>query len=198
MPDPDEKRIAAYLSDRSLSTSRFSKGERRGGKTPDFRVLKNDSKVAFCEVKSVVRDTWLDRLLAKAAPGNIAGGLRSDPVFNRLTDDIHTAVKQFDAVNPNCEAPNILGLVNHDKNCGFLDLLAVLTGNFYGTEGPYPIYRQFSEGRIKDDKSRIHAYIWLDDFRPTRVLFSRTHSEHHINLCALLGFDEAEIRNVDS
>jgi hypothetical protein len=88
--------------------------------------------------------------------------------------------------------------VNHDRSCGFLDLLAVLTGNFYGTEGTYPIYRQFSEGRIKDEKSRIHAYIWLDDFRPTRVLFSRTHAGHHSTLCKLLGFDDEDLENVDS
>lgn len=198
MPDPDEDKIAGYLANRKLSTTRFSKEDRRNGKTPDFRVLVENNLVAYCEVKSIVRDTWLARLLEKAAPGETAGGLRSDPVFNRLTDDIHTAVQQFDAVNPDCAAPNILGLVNHDKSCGFLDLLAVLTGNFYGTEGTHPIYRQFSEGRIKDEKSRIHAYIWLDDFRPTRVLFSRTHAEHHTSLCNLLGFDDKELRNVDS
>lgn len=192
MRDPDEGRVAAYLSERKLSTSRFSKEERRSGKTPDFRVLVSDRLVAYCEVKSVVRDAWQDRLLAKAAPGEIVGELRNDPVFNRLTNDIHTAVQQFDAVNPDYALPNILGLVNHDKGCNFVDLLAVLTGNFYGTEYALPIYSQFSEGRIKDEKSRIHAYIWLDDFRPMRVLFTRTHSEHNTSLCKLLGFNDDE------
>jgi hypothetical protein len=196
--DPDEGKIAAYLADRELVTTRFSKEERRSGKTPDFRVSVNETVVAYCEVKSIVRDTWLDRLLAKASPGEIRGGPRNDPIFNRLTDDIHKAVQQFDVANPDCALPNILGLVNHDRNCGFLDLLAVLTGNFYGTEGSQPIYRQFSEGRIKDEKARIHAYIWLDDFRPTRVLFSRTHADHHSRLCELLGFDDKDLRDVDS
>jgi len=198
VPDPDEDKIAAYLGDRKLSTTRFSKDERRSGKTPDFRVIDDGNLAAYCEVKSIARDTWLDRLLAKVTPGETAGGLRNDPVFNRLTDDIHTAVQQFDAVNADCAVPNILGLVNHDRSCGFLDLLAVLTGNFYAEESVHPIYRQFSEGRIKDEKSRIHAYIWLDDFRPASVLFSRTHVDHHHALCKMLEFDDKDLRNVDS
>jgi len=196
--DSDEDRLAAYLAERGLSTTRFSKDERRTRKTPDFRVAAGSNVVAYCEVKSIALDTWLDRLFAKARPSEIVGGARKDPVFNRLTDDIHTAVHQFDAVNPDCALPNILGIANHDKSCGFLDLLAVLTGNFYGTEGAHPIYRQFSEGRIKDEKSRIHVYIWLDDFRPTHVLFSRTHPQHHRRLCELLGFDDKDLQNVDS
>lgn len=198
MSEVDEEKIATYFSSHGLSTTRFSKNEQQSGKTPDFRASVNGNLIAYCEVKSIVRDSWLVRLFAKAVPGKIVGGLRDDPVFNRLTDDVHTAAQQFDAVNLQCTVPNILALVNHDRNCGFLDLLAILTGNFIGTEGTIPIYRRFSEGRIHDEKSRIHLYIWLDDFRPTRLLFSRTNLEHHCLLCHLFGFDDTELRNIDS
>jgi hypothetical protein len=104
--------------------------EMRKSKTPDFRVSKGDDSVFYCEVKTSKKDSWLDEQMKKKRVGCIAGGLRNDPIYNRFTDDIHTAVKQFDAVNPDQEYPNVLALVNHDQNCGFLDLVAVITGNF--------------------------------------------------------------------
>lgn len=70
-----------------------------------------------------------------AAPGELVGGARNDPIFNRLTADIHEAVKQFDAVNRDQEYPNVLALVNHDDMCGFNDVLGILTGNFYASDG---------------------------------------------------------------
>jgi hypothetical protein len=181
----DEDRAAEFLAKRGLSAVAFSKEELRAGKTPDFRVMARDAFGFFCEVKSIEKDT--------------AEGLRKDPVFNRLTDDIHTAVKQFDAVNSKVDSPNVLVLVNHDKHCSFLDLIGVLTGNFIADDGgTHPIYKQFSEGRIKDEKARIHLFLWLDDFKPERLLFTQTHAGFHRNLCAWLGVDSRAIKQIDS
>lgn len=180
----DENLVAEFFSKRTLTASEFQKHERRNGKTPDFRVFHKDAFAFFCEVKAVEIDK--------------AGGLRKDPIFNRLTDDIHTAVKQFDAVNPKVESPNVLALINHDRNCGFLDLIGVLTGNFIADdEQRHPIYKQFSEGRIKDEKARIHLFLWLDDFKPERLLFSQTHAEFHKQLCAWFGVDHNGIEQIE-
>lgn len=99
MVDPDETRAERWLAEKGLTTERFSKQEMRRGRTPDFRIWKGDELRAFCEVKSSPEDQWLNIQIEKAAPGAIAGGSRSDPIFNRLAADIHEAVKQFDAVN---------------------------------------------------------------------------------------------------
>lgn len=48
-----------------------------------IRVRQNGVVVAFCEVKAP-NDPWLDEQLDNAPPLTIVGGLRSDPVFNRL------------------------------------------------------------------------------------------------------------------
>jgi hypothetical protein len=65
-------------------------------------------------------------------------------------------------------------LINHDAQCGFNDLLAVLTGNFYATDGTaHPIYRQYSQGRIKDEKNRIDLFIWLDDYNRSAFYSAR-------------------------
>jgi len=94
----DEDRVSRYLEQHHLTTVRFSRQEMRESKTPDFRVLLDDRVIFFCEVKSSLRDRWLDKQLEAVQPGDLAGGVRNDPIFSRLTSVIHDSVKQFDAV----------------------------------------------------------------------------------------------------
>ena len=197
--DPDEEKVKRYLEERGFTVERFSKTETRVGKTPDFRVFRNAEFLFYCEVKSIPEDRWLDEQLNSAAPGELAGGARNDPIFSRLTKDIHEAVKQFDAVNNDQRHPNILALVNHDDMCGFNDLLGILTGNFYANDGTaHPIYRQFSHGRIKDEKGKVHLFIWLDDHKPDRLLFSQTEETQHAALCAAFGVEQNKIKQIGS
>ncbi len=197
--NPDEKRATDYLESRGLTAERFSKAETGTGKTPDFRVFRNGELLFYCEVKSSAEDRWLDDQLNNAAPGELVGGARNDPVFNRLTSHVHGAVKQFDAVNKNNKYPNVLAFVNHDHMCGFNDLLGILTGNLYANDGTaHPIYRQFSHGRIKNEKGKIHLFIWLDDHRPDRLFFSQTDEAHHAVVCAAFGIQPNEIEQIGS
>ena len=184
----DEARVKEYLSCYGLQARRFLRVEKRH-KTPDFRVMHLNECVFFCEVKSVERDTWLDKQFECAAPGTHAGGSRPDPIFNRLTKDIHTAIKQFDTVNPNDAYPNVLAFVNHDEMCKVLDLVGVLTGRFIAAgDKPYSIYLKFSEGRIKDEKKRVHLFVWLDGEK-AYLLFTETHRVYHDKLCTLFGVE---------
>lgn len=195
--EPDEDRVKTYLKNRGLTADRFSKAEKRRGKTPDFRVLLNGNVLFYCEVKSSPKDRWLGKQLSNAIPCELVGGARNDSIFNRLTTDVYDAAKQFNAVNKDQKHPNVLALVNHDDMCGFNDLLGILTGNFFANNGDvYPIYRQFSHGRIKDEKGNIHLFIWLDDHAPARLLFSQTDEAHHATLCATFGVTQNEIKQI--
>ncbi len=197
--DPDEDRVKRYLEERGFTAERFSKVETRSGKTPDFRVFRNGELLFYCEVKSSPKDRWIDEQLSDAAPGELVGGARGDPIFNRLTADIHEVVKQFDAVNKDQKHPNILVLVNHDDMCGFKDLLGILTGNFYADDGTaHPIYRQFSHGRTRSEKGKVHLFIWLDDHKPDHLLFSQTDEAHHAMVCEAFGINQNEIEQIDS
>ncbi len=197
--DPNEEQVKRYLQECGFTVEQFSKAEMRSGKTPDFRVFRDENFLFYCEVKSSQEDQWLEEQLDKADPGELVGGERNDPIFNRLTADIHEAVKQFDAVNGEQNYPNVLALVNHDDMSGINDLLGILTGNFYANDGTaHPIYRQFSHGRIKDEKGRIHLFIWLDDHKPDRLLFSQTDERHHAAVCAAFGVGQDEIEQIGS
>ncbi|GAB6040370.1 hypothetical protein [Endothiovibrio diazotrophicus] len=151
----DEKIVKDFLESKGLTPEHFSKDKVWTGKTPDFQVFFNGEFQFFYEVKGSPEDSWLDKELEEAKPYQLVGGSRNDPIFNRLTNDIHQAIKQLDAVNGERKNPNVLALVNHDEMCGFNDLLGVLTGNYYTEDGDaHPIYSQFSHGRIRDEKKK--------------------------------------------
>jgi hypothetical protein len=199
---PSEKRdlclVSAKLQGYGLQTLRFSKEEARAGKSPDFRVMDGVRLFAYCEVKSP-RDEWLDNQLDQAEPGEIVGGLRSDPVFNRLSKMIEKAAEQFDAVNPHRSVPNILAIVNHDDASYADDLIETLTGMFHADNGTrHPTLRHVSEGRIAEVKNRIDLYVWIDGQteRVRAYIFSWSVPAHVDALCAGLGIEKAKIRRV--
>ena len=194
----DERLVADFLASKGLRAEEFSKEERTQSKTPDFRVFHGQDFAFFCEVKSMSRDEWLDKQLDAAQPGEIVGGGRPDPTYNRISQKIHGAFKQFDAVNPDLVHPNVLVLVNHDKDSDVKDLDLVCSGGFFTEDGKWlPIGRKFSEGRIRDKKRRIHLFIWIDDFNggPKHYLrYNREAQEYLDSLCDYFGSDPASIR----
>lgn len=197
--DVAEQFAGDYLTKLSLRPERFSKQEMRLGKTPDYRVFQRSDLVAYCEAKHVQNDDWLEEQLKGTRPLQIVGGPRPDPIPNRLTSHIHTAHKQFIAVNPNHDLPNILVLANSDRACTFHgDLIGVLTGNFYSEGGSVePVFEQFSSGRIKYEKATIDLYVWWDSWksdRPRRWFWHNT--RHYANVCALVGSSPAAHRKV--
>jgi hypothetical protein len=172
--DVSEQAAERYLQTHSLRAERFSKEEIRRGKTPDFRVFKAEDLAFYCEAKHLQRDRWLDEHLRKAQPGELIGGLRdSDPSFSRLTGHIHQAVKQFEAVNPDHDYPNVLFFTNSDKTIKPDVMREVVTGNFSGKSGMVdPIFKKYSEGRIKKEICKIDLMMWIDDStsrKPTTI-----------------------------
>ena len=137
--------IYEYLTGAGLRVERFSKAEMCQGRTPDFRVFANDELAFFCEVKTAQEDEWLDKQLAAAPPLTLVGGARPDPTYNRINNYIHSAARQFDAVNPAMDRPNVLAIVNGDHGAAITDLISVLTGNAYCEGGEViPMFREYS------------------------------------------------------
>jgi hypothetical protein len=193
--DANEILVAEFLSSRKFQCIRFSVDEIGRGPTPDFRVYQGAEFCFFCEVKSIDKDKWLDDQLDSVPPGTIAGGVRPDPVFNRLVSDIHQAIKQFDAVNPDTKHPNVLAFVNHDSICGIHDLYGVYTGNFLSDDGSKnSIYKKYSDGRIKKEKLKIHMFLWLNVLGNHHFMFTGVDTAHHNNLCKWLEKDPSNIK----
>ena len=180
-----EDLVVKKLKKYDLRCEQYSKDEMKNGKTPDNKVFKNDGFAFYCEIKEIAKDNWF-------------GGASPDPIPNRISGDIHTAVKQFNSVNPDLEHPNVLAFVNNDDRCGSLDLVGVLTGHLL-TEGggTAPIYLKYSHGRIKDEKNLIHLYLWFDSFKANKFLFNFADTRHLERLCGYFGIDPESIDNID-
>jgi len=196
----DESLILGYWQGNSFEVGSFSNAELRDRRTPDFRLSRSGKDVALCEVKSFQHDTWLDEQIKKVPPGEVAGGVRPDPIFNRISNAIHTAFKQFDSVNPAHELFNFLVLVNHDPSAHPEDLDRVLTGSEDPLHGVFDqTCLRFSQGRIREEKNKIDLYVWFDflkadSFRVRRLFFGNPATQESV--CRLLGIDPENVKMI--
>jgi hypothetical protein len=194
----DEELAAQYLVGQGFQVARIE--EDRFAKTPDFRLLKDGKPVAYCEVKTFERDVWLDRMLAEAPSGSLAGGSRPDPIYNRISNAIHTAAKQLASANRDHGMLNILVLINRDKQAKYQDLVSVTTGEWDPLAGIHDkTHEQFSEGRIREEKSQIDLYVWLDacndDPPKLRGLFFGNY-ESRPTVCSLFSIDPGAVKTL--
>jgi hypothetical protein len=159
----DEALILGFWQGRGFEVSSFSEKEMKNSKTPDFILKKSGVDIAVCEVKSFLHDSWLDEQIEKAEPGELVGGLRNDPIYNRISNSIHTASKQFNSVNQGHQLLNFLVLINRDTHARYGDLISVATGYWDPLNGNYDLtHGQYSEGRIREEKKKIDLYVWID------------------------------------
>jgi hypothetical protein len=128
----------------------------RRSKTTDFRYDR-DGKLAFSlEVKEVVPDLWLP---TAGAPGRVN-------YANCLSEDIHTAFKQFMKYAPN--APKVLVFVNRNDLMDVHDLDTTVRGGFRLPDGSRvvdPDGLKAARGRIRDEKFAINVYLWIDAWK---------------------------------
>ncbi len=137
--------------------------------------------------------------MAAAPRLTLVGGARPDPTHNRITGQIHNAVGQFDAVNPAMEHPNVLAIVNGDDEAGMTDLIAVLTGNAYCESGDvWPMFREYSEGRIREEKLRVHLYLWFNKWKHGKppMFFLEIHAVHQAALYRHFSVDPAAMKRL--
>ena len=197
----DEERVRDWLGSRGFEVQTFDKQATRFARTPDFRLFRDGALIAYCEVKSFAKDRWLDEQLDQAQPGELAGGLRPDPIYNRISNGVHTAAQQLRAVNPDHQFLNILVLVNHDKAAKREDLVSVLTGKWDPLHGiSDKTHTQYSEGRIREEKREIDLCLWIDSLSTERPFECRLcftgNDKTRGRICELFALDPDKMKIV--
>ena len=137
----------------------FTSEEMSRGKTPDFKLILNDECVALCELKSP-RDDWLDEKANEASLCKIYGGLRNDPIINKIRRHIKKAAEQFEAVDSERNLPHILLFFNHDDLSDKEDLFAAINGIY--TNG-IPFTPIASRAAREAAAAWIDLIIWIDE-----------------------------------
>ena len=166
------------------------------GFSPDFQVILNEKQVAFCEMKSP-RDDWLESQLAAASLSMIVGGLRDDPIFNRIRRHATKAAKQFNAANPTRAMPNILIFVNHDDAAGFGDVRETFTGIFHAKDGSCHSTMSHIASSLDQAKEQLDLCVWIDGKvrRVEGYLFNQAAIPDHLDtLCILFGKNPRDIK----
>lgn len=186
---------------RCIRVERINEAQMEGEKSPDFRLFKDGQLQGFCEVKSP-RDHWDFEFPKDLKPGEIREETRRDPAAPNLGLHIVKAAKQFDSVNPDHSAPNILVVVNHAMGRNPLDLRFALEGLKVpgGGRGLF-IFDEKKQGdkdqEVPDEKQKevweaaksIDLYLWVDPQKKTWVYRFPLGAKRLAEACALVGIE---------
>lgn len=154
----DKVKIVDFFKAKGFMACNFPKTEKK--KNPDFEIYLNDKIWAYCELKSIVKDEWVNNVMQS----DTMEGQRNTPTtYNRIQKKIHEACKQLVSVNPKHHIPNIIIFVNHEKYCGGEDLHLVIKGKILTAEGAVDFDHEFRNRLLKQGDLLIaDLIIWLD------------------------------------
>jgi ribosomal protein L30 len=204
MPGPEkpdervDKRLVRNLifEPRKIQAEDILEKPRENEKTPDFKLLKDGSLRAYCEVKSPT-DGDIFKVPKDLAPGEIRVEVGKDLALINLARHITKAAKQFERANPNRMHPNILIFVNHARRKGPADVAMALQG-FPGPDGQ-PLFPLIEEGTdneedkwkmqkgVWDAARSIDLYVWVDPIQRTWKALRPKGAVRLKEACELLG-----------
>lgn len=170
-----ELKIKKFIEEFDYRAVSFNKKELReeGNKTPDFKVYKKDEFLFFCEVKEIKEDRR-----------SFENGIEKDNTYGKLSNLIADSSCQFTSVNKEHKFPNVLAIYNNKLGADIQDYISTFTGNFYSdADESLPVFKNISNGKIKELKSIIDLCIWYDvRNQEFKYSFFRD-SIHFRNLC---------------
>lgn len=199
--ESDEYEIALvteFFEKKGLQVERIKHSGKKG-KIPDLRLLSDIRPVALCEVKAR-HDESEERKFDHISPEEARGLFQpKDPAYNRFANLIEKAHGQLSSYDPEHNLLRFVAFVDYGNwrdptnfelnNSGIGDLDIILTGEIQTINGPIPVMKSFSEGRLGKIKHEIDAYLW---FRACDKYFGGgflTHDkDRNIQARRLLGF----------
>lgn len=147
LKDPREARAASWLE--SLG-HRPEKIEEDSSKKPDFRVLaKTGNEVFYVEVKVI------------EGPGE-SEGILFDPLFNKISNRIRDAYKQFQGNDPEHNLPRVLLFLADDFRIHGQTMFDFFSGRIEIEGKIIRELKRFRFGRVRNDLGEIDLYVILD------------------------------------
>ena len=134
------------------------------GQEPDFEYRENDQRIFVCELKEYAainpseKEGWK---IIHHSDGSV-GYTRDSKAPNKISRNIHKAYQQLKKYSE----PKILIFFNHYPGYDVRDVEDTYRGFCEYKIGDRIIrdlyYKKASEGDIKDEKTLIDLYIWID------------------------------------
>ena len=166
---PSEQYICRLFQDRyGILLRKIDDRDGVEGQTPDFEYIENGSRIFVCELKDYVmvipsEETGWE---ITSHPDGSEEATRKNNASNRISHNIYSAYKQLSTYRE----PKVLVILNYSSGLDVSDLDETYRGYFEIPVGNirYINYytRRASEGIIKDIKSKIDLYVWVDKANP--------------------------------
>lgn len=134
-----------------------------GVKTPDFEFLTGNKRIFVCELKDFehVEPSEEAGWSVTNHPDGSVEASKASNAPNRISQQIYKAYQQLSKYSE----PKVLIFLNH-SGMDYRDLEETYRGYFIIEYGDKKIKKTYSmrasEGRIKNFKSKIDLYIWID------------------------------------
>ena len=166
----DARQVAEFWRARRLGVDAIEDPRQRFSKLPDLRLSRDGAPWAFCEVKTIVRQTWKVRILHDDEPPEEHVEESSKSVIERLNGDLITAARQLKAGNPDHALLNFVVLVNRDAEAS----PDILTNLF--SARPAPAGRSLKaryEGRLANElqsfRKNVDLCLWVNPIAEQRL-----------------------------
>ncbi len=166
---PSEKYVCRLFKDRyGILLRKIDERDGIEGKKPDFEYIKNGRRFFVCELKDycIVYPSEKDGWDITRHPDGSEEATRNSSAPNKISRNIYSAYKQLREY----DEPKILIFLNKSSGLNISDLDETLKGYFEFSAGGRKYIDYYascaSEGKIKDIKSKIGLYIWIDKANP--------------------------------
>lgn len=161
-PAPDEAADVQLLRDlicdaNGIALEPYDKAALNSGKTPDFKLMKDDVLVGYCEVKSLFDPDALED-----PPEGAMAARKNLPFYRKLGQHVRGAVEQLEAANPAHDKPNVMVFVSHTSEIERKDLIATVTGLPVSDEKRLFMLGRKMQGQVCVAARKIDLFLWID------------------------------------
>jgi hypothetical protein len=143
--------VARYLISKGGEPERVTSKMYPSAKIPDFRVKWGNGGFYYCEVKS--SELILDPEIKM---------YKHDTTMSKLRQHLHTAVQQFDSVNPSHIVPNIIIWTSENFQLNWHNFMECARGTIsIGSGMVRDLRRHGAVARTAKDWERVDIHVWL-------------------------------------
>jgi large subunit ribosomal protein L30 len=184
----DEAADAALLRElafdpRAIVPEPYPDADRKRGKTPDFKLMKDARLSAYCEMKSP-RDDYIFEMPPDGGPA-----IRKNvPFYRKLGRHVRDAAQQLEAVNPDRKLPNIVAFVSHCPDIERRDLIATIAGlPVPDSNRRVPLLGRKLQEQVIEAARKVDLFLWVDAKGRTFQHLSPNGAQHEQAALDLLG-----------
>lgn len=190
VPAPDEAADIQLLRDlicdgAGIVLEPYDKKALNGGKTPDFKLMKDGELIGYCEIKSL-----FDPEPLRIPPDSEMAVRKNLPFYRKLGQHIRGAVQQLEAENPEHDKPNVITFISHSAEIERRDLIATVAGLPLPDGKRIFMLGKKMQGQVCEAARQVDLFIWIDTTTGTCQHLTAADAKHRADALRMFGLPE--------